>query len=190
LIRSAALLPLLILAAARNPAPAGAVAGTARPGSVVFLSAPVSEIPPPASAPALRLGLQNGRVAPKVSAAQVGSPLQITLLDAVFSDLSVYFGLSDLAFRRKFVTPGDVSRTSRPGLMTIENENSPTERAYIYVAPTPHFAVADAAGRYRMEGVPAGKRRVTAWDEAKGTQDRDVEVPAGGTVELEFDSKK
>ena len=157
----------------------------------MFFSAPVSELPPPASASALRLVLQNGRVVPKVSAAQVGSSLQITLLDAVFSDLSVYFGLSDLAFRRKFVTPGDVSRStlSRPGLMTIENENSPTERAYIYVAPTPHFAVADARGRYRMEGIPAGKRRVTAWDETKGTQDRDVAVKAGETVEVDFATK-
>lgn len=178
------ILALLALAAAQ----AGTVAGHARPGTVVFLSVPVAEVPHPASDSLLRLGLQNGRVFPRISAAQIGSSLQITLLDTVFSDLSVYFGLSELAFRRKFVTPGDLSRTklSRPGLMTIENENSPTDRAYIYVTPTPHFAVVTADGLYRLEGVPAGRRRVTAWDETRGTQDRDVVVPKGGTVELDF----
>jgi hypothetical protein len=201
----ASVLSLLLLAAAGRPsaaglrhavaaaaAQAGTVAGHARPGSVVYLAVPVAEVPPVAAVAALKLGLQNGRVLPRISAAQIGSSLQITLLDSVFSDLSVYFGLSELAFRRKFVVPGDVSKTTlaRAGLMTIENENSPTDRAYIYVAPTPSFAVAGGDGRYRLEGAPPGKRRVTAWDETHGTQDRDVVVPAGGTVQLDFEIKK
>jgi hypothetical protein len=182
------ILPLLLLAAAGRPAPLGAIAGHAPAGTVVFLSVPVSQLPPPASGAALKLGVQNGRAVPRISAAQIGSSLQITLLDSVFSDLSVYFGLSELAFRHKFVVSGDVSRTklSRPGLMTIENENSPTDRAYIYVAPTGWFSVTGADGSYRLEGVPAGTRRVTAWEEAHGTQDRLVEVPAGGMVQLDF----
>ena len=196
---------MIALASATRPAPsgrrravaataaqAGTVVGHARPGSVVSLAVPVAEVPPAASGAFLKLGIQNGRVFPHISAAQIGSSLQITLLDSVFSDLSVYFGLSELAFRRKFVVPGDVSKTtlSRPGLMTIENENSPTDRAHIYVVPTPSFAVVGGDGRYRLEGVLAGKRRVTAWDETHGTQDREVVVPAGGVVELNFDSKK
>jgi hypothetical protein len=192
LIASAAFLPALLLAAAGGPAATGAVAGRSPAASVVFLSVPVSEVPSPAPGVVVRLAVEDGRVAPKISAAGIGSSLQITLLDTVFADLSVYFGLSDLAFRHKFVMPGDVSKTklSRPGLMTIENENAPTERAYVYVTPTSHFVVAGSDGRYRLEGVPAGKRRVTAWDEAKGTQDREVVVPAGGIVELNFEFKK
>lgn len=171
---------------------AGTVAGAAPAGSVVFLSPTVAELPPPASGPALRLTVRNGRVSPGISAAQLGSPLQITALDAVFSDLSVYFGLSELAFRHKFVTAGDVSRTrlSRPGLMTIENENSPTDRAYIYVAPTACFSIAGPDGRYRLSGVPPGKRRITCWSEKTGTQDREVAVPAAGVAQLDFDLKK
>ena len=196
---------LLALAAAAKPvsagprpavavpaARAGSVAGAAPAGSVVFLSPSVAELPPPASGSALRLTVRNGRVSPAVSAAQRGSSLQITSLDAVFSDLSVYFGLSELAFRHKFVTAGDVSRTklSRPGLMTIENENSPAERAYIYVAPTACFAVAGPDGRYRLSEVPPGKRRITCWNEKTGTQDREVVVKAGETVVLDFEIKK
>ncbi|MGH9441254.1 MAG: carboxypeptidase-like regulatory domain-containing protein [Thermoanaerobaculia bacterium] len=179
---------LLLLAAAVKPASVGIVAGRAPAGSVVFLSVPVEEVPPPASGAALKITVQKGRVVPAISAAQLGSSLQITLLDSEFADLSVYFGLSELAFRHKFVLPGDVSRTrlSRPGLMTIENENSPTERAFIYVASTACFAIAGSDGRYRLQSVPAGKRRITAWDEAKGTEDKDVVVPAGGEVGLDF----
>lgn len=186
---AATLLPALLLAAAGGQAATGAVAGRSPAFSVVFLSVPVSEVPPPAQGLAVRLAVQNGRVAPKISAAGIGSSLEITLLDAVFADLSVYFGLSDLAFRHKFVVEGDISKTklSRPGLMTIENENAPTERAYVYVTSTPHFAVVGSDGRYRLEGVPAGKRRVTAWDETHGTQDREVVVPAAGTVTVDFE---
>lgn len=182
----------LLLLAAAKPSTTGTVSGHVRPGSVVYLAVPVAEVRHGAGGAALKLGLQNGRVLPRISAARIGSSLQITLLDSVFSDLSVYFGLSELAFRRKFVVPGDVSKTtlSRPGLMTIENENSPTDRAYIYVVSTPSFAVAGGDGRYRLEGVPPGKRRFTAWDETHGTQDREVVVPAGGTGELNFESKK
>jgi len=192
LILSTGILPALFLAAAGSPAATGTIVGRSPAASVVFLSVPVSEVPPPAPGPAVRLAVQNGRIAPKISAAAIGSPLEITLLDSVFADLSVYFGLSDLAFRHKFVLPGDVSKTklSRPGLMTIENENAPTERAYVYVTSTSHFAVVGSDGRYRLEGVPAGKRRVTAWDETRGTQDRDVVVPAGGTTTLDFEFKK
>jgi hypothetical protein len=154
----------------------------------VYLAVPVSEIPPHASDAMLRLAIENGRVLPRISAAQLGSRLQITLVDAVWADLSVYHGLSELAFRRKFVTPGDasLSKLERPGLMTIENENSPTERSYIYVTPTPCFAIAGADGRYKLVNVPPGKRRVTAWDEKNGTQDKDVDVPKSGEVELDF----
>jgi len=186
------ILALLALAAAAKPASAGTVTGTAPAASVVFLSPPIAELPPPAPGGVLKLEIRNGRVAPRVSAAAAGSSLQITLLDSVFSDLSVYFGLSEMAYRHKFVTAGDVSRTklSRPGLMTIENENAPTERAYVYVAPTACFALAGSDGRYRLENVPAGKRRFTAWDEKRGTQDREVVVPTGGTVMLDFEFKK
>ncbi len=179
----------LLIAAAGGAAPSGSIAGRAPAETVVFLSVPVAEMPSRGSEPVLRLEIQNGRVQPRVSATPVGAALRIKSLDAVFSDFSVYFGLSELAFRRKFVLPGDVSKTklSRPGLMTLENENSPADRAYIYVAPTPVFAISDSAGRYRLENVPAGKRRITAWDEKKGTRDRDVVVRPGATTVLDFE---
>ena len=182
----------LIALAAASPAAAGAIAGHAAPETVVYLATSVEETPPARSEMLLRLGLQKGRVVPRVSAAPLGSALQITLLDSVFSDLSVYFGLSEMALRRKFVTPGDVSRSrlSRPGLMTIENENSPTDRAYVYVTPSAVFAVSDSSGRYRLESVPAGKRRITAWNDKTGTQDREIVVTAGGTMTLDFEVKR
>ena len=184
----AALLSLSLAAVSPSPRAAGTVAGRAPAGAVVFVAVPVSEIPPPAAEASLRLGVEKGRVLPRISAAQLGTSLRITLLDTVFADLSVYHGLSELAFRRKFVVPGDVSLSTlkRPGLMTIENESSPTDRAYIYVAPTACFAVVGGDGRYRLEAVPPGKRRVTAWDETRGTEDREVVVPAGGTVQVDF----
>lgn len=179
-----ALLSLLAAVTAKT----AAVVGHAPPGTVVFLAVSVSELPPPAASASLHLGIQDGKVMPRVSAAQLGSSLRITLLDTVFADLSVYHGLSEVAFHRKFVVPGDTSLTKleRPGLMTIENENSPTERFYVYVTPTASFVVAGADGRYRLENVPPGKRRITAWDEKNGTQDKEVEVPKSGEVGLDF----
>jgi plastocyanin len=49
----------------------------------------------------------------------------------------------------------------------------PEMSAYIFVAPTPYFAVTNAQGEYSIKDVPAGKYTLKAWSE----QGKPVEQP-------------
>jgi hypothetical protein len=71
--------------------------------------------------------------------------------------------------------------------MLFEDENRPTDRSYLYVAPTPAFAVAGEDGRYEIARVPAGRRRFTAWNLEKGVRDAEATVRKGETTVLDFE---
>jgi hypothetical protein len=162
--------------------------GGAPPETVVFLAPPVERIVPSKKPGTLRLSIRGGGVAPRVSAAAFGSSVSFESPDAVFFDLSCYVGLSELFFRHKFVAAGDTFRAtlSRPGLLTLENENRPIPRAYVYVTPTRCFALSDSSGQYRLAGVPPGRQRITAWNEASGTEDAEIEIPGSGETVFDF----
>jgi hypothetical protein len=137
----------------------------------------------------LRLEVRGGFAVPRVSTVMMGSPVLLEATDSVFADIAVYMGMSDLIFRRKFVIAGDGFQAilERPGLVTLESEVRPLTRAWIYVTPTPIAAVTGTDGRYVLEGVPAGRRRFTAWHPEKGIVDREVDVADGKTASLDID---
>jgi len=124
-----------------------------------------------------------------VSAVVKGSPLVLEAADSVFADVGAYVGMSELIFRRKFVLAGDRFQAilDRPGLVTLESEVHPLDRAWVYVTPTAILAVTGADGRYVLDGVPAGRRRFTAWHPEKGIADREVVVAEGKSATLDID---
>jgi hypothetical protein len=160
----------------------GSLVGRAPAETVIFLAPPVLEIPIDIlpSKP-LRLEIRGGDVTPRISWAPVRTRLLLESKDALFSDMAVYSGISDLLFRSKFVLLGDRHEgvLERPGLVTLENEVRPLRHAYVYVTPTGVGAVADASGRYALSGVIPGRRRFTAWNETRGVADRWIEVAKG-----------
>ena len=135
-----------------------------------------------------RLGLRGGSIEPRISACSLGGQIVLVSEDATFSDVSAYYGLTESAFHRKFVLPGDrfAFAPVRPGLMVLEEENRPTDRAYLYVAPTPAFAVAGEDGRYEIARAPAGRHRFTAWNLERGLLDAETMVRKGETTALDF----
>ena len=62
----------------------------------------------------------------------------------------------------------------------------PWMRAWIAVLEHPFFAVTGPDGAFTIEGVPAGTYRAVAWHERLGTIESEVEVPADGSVTVEF----
>ncbi|HTK95787.1 MAG TPA: carboxypeptidase regulatory-like domain-containing protein [Terriglobales bacterium] len=58
--------------------------------------------------------------------------------------------------------------------------------AFIVVVANRYFAQAGSDGRFRIAGVPAGHHRLRCWQENIAPQYLDVEVPAEGTVQVEF----
>lgn len=61
---------------------------------------------------------------------------------------------------------------ARPGIVEIRTVQHPWQRGYIAVFDHPYFAVADASGRFTIEGLPPGTYTVKAWHER---MDRPVE---------------
>lgn len=56
----------------------------------------------------------------------------------------------------------------------------------ILVLPNSFFTVADAHGRFTLGNLPPGKYRVRAWHERLPGQTKEVEVPADGSVTVDF----
>ena len=62
----------------------------------------------------------------------------------------------------------------------------PWMSAYIFVMDHPFFAVSDEAGKFTIEGLPAGKHTFVAWHEKFGEQEIEIEVGADAPAEIVF----
>jgi plastocyanin len=58
----------------------------------------------------------------------------------------------------------------------------PEMSAYIFVAPTPYFAVTNAQGAYVIKDVPAGKYTLKAWSEQGKPVEQPIEVSDASTT--------
>lgn len=184
--------------ARRPPRAFGSLRGRAPAQTVVFLADaldPDGNLPWPAAGESgkerVELRLAGGKIEPPVSAAPLRATLVLVSEDDTFTDISAYYGLTESAFRHKFVLRGDrfSFELDRPGLMAFENENAPTVRQYLYVTPTPAFAVAGAEG-YAIARIPAGHHRFTAWSLEKGILEGEAKIRRGETATLDFEFPK
>jgi hypothetical protein len=55
---------------------------------------------------------------------------------------------------------------------------------YIIVSPTPHFALTDAEGNYKIADVPNGSYTVSAWHEGMKIQSKPVSVSGDATLDF------
>ncbi len=74
----------------------------------------------------------------------------------------------------------------KPGTVALLCHVHPEMSAYILVLETPYFALTGKDGKYRLEGVPAGKHRLCAWHEKLGTRSQDIEVGGDGSIAADF----
>jgi hypothetical protein len=111
----------------------------------------------------LQLGKQ---FVPHLLVVPQGAAVSFRNQDAVFHNV---FSLSnpndfDLGLYR-----GGVARTqtfSRPGPVQLLCNIHAAMNAFLYVADTPWYAVADAAGRFTVKAVPPGAYKIEVWHEA------------------------
>jgi hypothetical protein len=61
----------------------------------------------------------------------------------------------------------------------------PWMRADVMVLPHEQWAVTDAQGRFKLEGVAAGRRPVKVWHPLRGERAATVDVPPGGEGKLD-----
>lgn len=85
--------------------------------------------------------------------------------------------------------PEGESRTRlfrRPGPHVILCHIHPEMEGYVVVVPTLHYAVTDSAGRFRLEGVPAGTHPLRVWHRRAAPYERRVMIGPDNTVRLEI----
>jgi hypothetical protein len=82
--------------------------------------------------------------------------------------------------------PGAEAVLEQPGLVRIYCNVHHGMVAYVMVVDTPHYASPDAAGRFRLAGLPAGPGKLTAWHEQTDPATLELTLPAPGPVEVEL----
>ena len=61
--------------------------------------------------------------------------------------------------------------------------------SFILVLQNPYFALADKEGNYKIENVPAGTYKLKTWNDKLKPQDKEVTIPAQGSVTVDFEFK-
>ena len=133
-----------------------------------------------------RLDQRNEMFVPHVIAIQVGTTVDFPNNDRTYHNV---FSLSrvksfDLgryaAGRSKSVT------FDRPGIVRVFCDIHSHMNAWILVFAHPFFAVTDADGRFRIDGIPPGTYTVAVWNEAASAESRTVVVAAGDEADVAF----
>ncbi len=81
----------------------------------------------------------------------------------------------------------DLMASTKP--VVIECNIHPWMKAWVRVFDHPYFAVTDAEGKFEIKDAPAGKYNIVMWQEGigwvnGGKTGQTIEIPAGGTVEV------
>jgi plastocyanin len=77
-------------------------------------------------------------------------------------------------------------RFDHPGVVRVFCDIHSHMSAFILVFAHRFFALTDAEGRYRIDGVPPGTYTVVAWNDGQERETRTVQVHEGAAAELDF----
>jgi plastocyanin len=124
------------------------------------------------------------RILPIVAGQTVSFPNRDRIYHNVFSvsplhpfDLGQYRG-SDPARSVEF---------EHPGLVPVYCNIHPRMIAYVVVLENDAFAVSDAAGRFRIAGVPPGRHALHAWTPGAERVSRELELRPGEVARLSLE---
>ncbi|NOY78310.1 MAG: methylamine utilization protein [Calditrichaeota bacterium] len=155
-------------------------------GAVVFIVKNKGmTFPAPKQEPAMNQ--KNLKFTPHVLAVMVGTTVKFKNNDKVAHNI---FTPSPAGDRFNLGTwKGNQVKThtfTKSGEVVLLCNLHPEMEGFIYVAPTPYFAKTDAAGRYKIENVPAGSYTLKVWSEYGNARPQKVTVPEKGTVTANF----
>jgi hypothetical protein len=124
------------------------------------------------------------RFVPHVSATTAGSTLIVENRDAIMHNTHTYFSDQSTFFNIAFPKKGMAIRRVLPKADILSfkcDVGHVWMSAYVHVFAHPFFAVSDASGNFRIDGLPPGRYTVKAWHEKLGTQIQQVVVVPGMT---------
>ncbi|HEY3384409.1 MAG TPA: carboxypeptidase regulatory-like domain-containing protein [Vicinamibacterales bacterium] len=162
----------------------GLTGDTRRQAVVFFEEAPAGdEAPTPTR---VRMHQTSETFVPHLLAITTGSTVEFP------NDDRTYHNVFSLSKARRF----DLGRYAagqsksvtfdRAGFVRVFCEIHSHMNAFILVFGHRFFAVTDQDGRYRIDRIPPGTYRVTAWYEGIAERTEQVTILAGGTADLDF----
>jgi len=161
------------------------VAATNPPQAVVYLE---GEFAAAANPPTVQLAQKGLAFVPALLAIQTGTRVEFTNEDDTFHNVFSFSPTKrfDLGRYRPMDRPVPSQVFDTAGLVTLRCEIHKHMRGLILVLNTPHFVMTDAAGNYRLEGLPPGRYLLKAWLDSKTTYWKSVEVVPGTTLHVDF----
>jgi hypothetical protein len=130
------------------------------------------------------------RFLPHVLLVRIGQPLFVSSDDSIPHNTQT-FPVRNISFNQT-VSPNDRTglalKYTKPEAMPIEVKCSyhTWMKAYHFPVDHPYVAVTDKDGRFRIEGLPAGKHNFNVWHERGALLDRKVQI----TIEPDKDNEK
>jgi plastocyanin len=157
--------------------------GALRPGAGTVVWVPGA---PATAAARPTMTSKDKRFEPHVLAVSRGTSVVFPNVDKIFHNV---FSLSqgnafDLGLYRKGASRA--TRFDTPGLVSVYCNIHPDMAGFVMVLDGAAFAVAGEDGRYRIAGIPAGRRSVRVWHERGGEREVAADFVAGGRRTLDF----
>jgi predicted lactoylglutathione lyase/plastocyanin len=123
---------------------------------------------------------------PELAVAAVGQPVLFVNRDEIFQ--AVFSYSEPNTFECRAFGPGETCMVTfrEPGLVRTYSPLDAEPRGAVLVVPERHYAIPDARGRFRIDGVPAGRYRATLWSEQLGGASRELTLTAGETARADF----
>ena len=130
---------------------------------------------------------QKGCVfAPHVAMIPQGSSIKLLNSDDVMHNLHSW-SMKNTAFNEGVAAHGNISKTFEfPETVKVTCDVHKWMTSWLIVQANPYYALTDANGNYKLEGVPAGTYTVQAWQESLGKTIQEVTVAAGGEAKADF----
>jgi hypothetical protein len=130
---------------------------------------------------AARLAQRNKQFEPHVAVVGKGGSVSFPNSDRIFHN--VFSSTPGAEFDMGLYKGGTSKDRAfpRPGVVRVFCNIHPVMTGYVVVLDQadPVFGVSDAAGRARLQGVPAGTHRLRIWHEKGGEQEVSVDVAVG-----------
>lgn len=151
----------------------------------------VEDVRGPMATGSLEIKQEDKQFSPRVAVVPLGTKVDFPNLDSIFHNVfSVSVGNEfDLGTARK----GDAVKShvmTKPGVVEIFCNMHSRMSATVLVTPSSLYARAGADGSFKLDNVPVGSHRISAWAGGATVSTQTVDVTASGAkVDLELDTQ-
>jgi plastocyanin len=164
----------------------GGVLATSPPLAVVYLE---GSFPKAAALPTKQIVQKDLMFTPTLLPVRVGTKVEFPNLEEdTYHNIFSYSPAKrfDLGRYRPDEKPVPSQIFDVAGLVTLRCDIHEHMRALVLVLDTPHFVVTDNDGRYRLNGLPAGRYTLKAWIDSRVTHEKPVDLKSGSTLHVDF----